>query len=174
MSAVEMKWIGCSKLQNSQSITRCTYYTIRVTGQNKGKLLLPTCSSSGRLATAGGSPLLCYESSRIVEKPFKHLFARVARGCAPCLGYGAVPHFSLFLRRRRRRKRKKVFRGHPYPRQRAAALCTPALKKATRTFQVPEKFGMTHSKQKGSSGVTPTVQNTTRATGGTISPARYL
>ena len=30
--------------------------------------------------------------------------------------------------------------GHPDPRQRAAALSTPALK----TFQVPEKFGMTH------------------------------
>src|SRR5947207_9826713 len=88
---------------------------------------------------------ISYESSRIFEKPFKHLFARVARGCAPCLGYGAVPHFSLFLRRRRRRKReKKYFGDTPIPDRGAVALCTPAFKKAIRTFQVPEQFGMTH------------------------------
>src|SRR5260370_33409717 len=52
-----------------------------------------------------------YESSRIFEKPFKHLFAGVARGCALCLGYGAVPHFSLFLRRLWRRKREKKYFG---------------------------------------------------------------
>src|SRR5436190_5430079 len=142
MSAVEMKWIGCSKLQNSQSITRCTYYTIRVTGQNKGKLLLPTCSSSGRLATAGGSPLLCYESSRIVEKPFKHLFARVARGCAPCLGYGAVPHFSLFLRRLRRRKReKKYFGDTPIPDRGRLPSALPLLKRQYQHFRFQNNSG---------------------------------
>src|SRR5260370_40901945 len=63
-----------------------------------------------------------YESSRIFEKPFKHLFAGVARGYTPCLGYGAVPHtpgkgygavphFSLFLRRQRQRKREKKYFG---------------------------------------------------------------
>src|SRR5258708_31347320 len=50
-----------------------------------------------------------YESSRIFEKPFKHLFAGVASGMGPCLGYGAVPHFSLFLRRQRQRKRRRKY-----------------------------------------------------------------
>src|SRR6266480_2310052 len=76
-------------------------------------LFIKECDCSGHLATCGVSLgfSVRYESSRIVEKPVKHLLARVARGTAPCLGYGAVPHFSLFLRRRRRRKRKKSISG---------------------------------------------------------------
>src|SRR5260370_3227845 len=58
-------------------------------------------------------------------------------GCASFLSFLAPPEAA--------QKEKKVFRGHPDPRQRAAALCTPAFKKAIRTFQVPEKFGMTHT-----------------------------
>jgi len=91
---------------------------------------------------------MVYESSRIFEKPFKHLFAEVARGCSPCLGMGGLYPISLFsCVASGGAKGKKVFRGHPDLRQRAAALCTPAFKKAIRTFQVPEKFGMTHTSE---------------------------
>ena len=72
---------------------------------------IPTLACLVATAACSGSLGLSYESSRIFEKPFKHLFAGIARGYAPCLGYGAVPHFSLFLRRLWRRKREKKYFG---------------------------------------------------------------
>ncbi|WP_220203503.1 hypothetical protein [Reticulibacter mediterranei] len=37
-----------------------------------------------------------------------------------------LPSFARRLRRRAKEKKKGFLRGHPAPRQRAAALCTPA------------------------------------------------
>ena len=65
----------------------------------------------------------------------RHIFgislsAGLSRAAALDLGFGAVPQLPFFpvLRRRRRRakRKKRGFWGHPKPRQRAAALCTPA------------------------------------------------
>jgi hypothetical protein len=42
------------------------------------------------------------------------------------------------------KERKEVFRGHPKPRQKAAALCTPLLIPEKKAFQVLQKLGMTH------------------------------
>jgi hypothetical protein len=65
-------------------------------------------------------------------KPLDRGFSRLLRAEALTWGLGLCPNLSLLLRAAAggaQKERKEVFRGHPEPRQRAAALCNPAEKR---------------------------------------------
>src|SRR5258708_2570088 len=90
------------------------------------------------------SPVRRYESSRIFEKLVKHLL-RGYKGQGPLTGvWGRAPFFSFLAPPPAAQKEKKGFRGLPDPGRGRLPSALPLIKQAKRTFQVLEKFGMTH------------------------------
>ncbi len=75
---------------------------------------------------SSGRAFCYYESPRIFEEPEK-LLVRGSKGRPPLWGGWGLPILlPLPPRRRRGGKKKEEEWGHPTPRQRATALCTPA------------------------------------------------